>query len=187
MACSTRPSTGCKMRKVAILGHSFVSRLRFESPMEMAGIEISKYGSPGAKVSNIMQRSVWQEFIEYQPEFTLLLLGGNDIDENTVPSELGREIAELARKVEELTGGKCHIMSIEPRLQPRDITPGRYKTVKNAVNRCLGRLPDSKSRFHGMAMENEDLGRDGVHLHAAGNDKLLRRLIELIEEYFGVT
>lgn len=174
-----------EMRKVAILGHSYVSRLRFDSPMKMPWFELAKYGSPGAKVSNIMQRPVWEEFIDYQPEFTLLLLGGNDINENTIPSELGREIAELALTVEELTGGACHIISIEPRLQPRGITPRRYKTVKNAVNRCLGRLPDSKFRFHGMGIENEDLGSDGVHLNAEGSDILLHRLIELIEECLG--
>lgn len=172
-------------RKVAILGHSYVSRLRFDSPMNMPWGEISKYGFPGAKVSNVMQRPDWQDFIAYQPDFTLLLIGGNDINDSSRPSELGREITAFALKVEELTRGACHIMSIEPRLNPRDITPCRYKTVKNAVNRCLGRLPDSKYRFHGMGIENEDLGSDGVHLNAVGNDKLLHRIIEIIQECLG--
>ena len=167
-------------KKIAILGHSYVSRLRFTSPLKVPGFEVRKFGSPRAKVTNIMERPVWEECIPYRPDYTLLLLGGNDINVNTKPSDLGREISNLTLKVEELTGGVCHLINIESCLQPRDILPDRYKTI-----RCLGRYVHLKHRVTGMGMETDDLGQDGVHLSAEGNEKLLQLLLQQCHDFFG--
>lgn len=172
------------VRRVAILGHSYVSNLEFRSPLTTVCFEIRKFGSPGAKITDITERKAWQDMLIYRPELTLLVLGGNDINQDTTPSELGRKIKDLALEVEWLTGGVCLILNIEPRLQPRDISVRCYTSMRHAVNRCLGRLPDSKYRLRGMAIRNEDLARDGVHLNPAGNERLLRRIIEIIEKFW---
>lgn len=182
MQSTSQASSSDPVRKVGILGHSYVNRLPFESPLQLPSFEVRKFGSSGAKVSNITQRSVWYSFLDYKPDLVLLMLGGNDINVNTQTTSLCHEIKNLAIMIEELTGANCMIMNIEPRLQPRDISPDLYNTYKNAVNRSLGRIPDSKSRIRGMGIEKEDLCHDGVHLSVIGNEKLMKRLLAICNE-----
>lgn len=173
-ASSSRPSM-----KIAVLGHSYVNRLDFVSPLNLPWCVLRKFGAPGATVSSIKHSSAWENCIHYRPDVILLVLGGNDIKFNTSPRKLSREIISLALELEEAIHCQCHIFSIEPRLKPRGLTSDHYNTIKNAVNRGLGRHPNSKSRFHGIGVAQEDLGSDGVHLSLEGNKKLFRRIVEV--------
>ncbi|KAK3888373.1 hypothetical protein Pcinc_007573 [Petrolisthes cinctipes] len=186
MQFSTSQASSDPVKKVVILGHSYVRRLPFTSPLQLPWFEVRKFDSPGAKVSNITQRSEWMRCMEYRPDIVLLVLGGNDINVDTKPNELSHKIKDLALLIEELTGADCLILSIEPRLQPRDISSGQYNTITRSVNRLLGRMLDSKSRFRGSGLQKEDLGYDGVHLSLEGNQKLFKKLINICKYFWGI-
>ncbi|KAK3885041.1 hypothetical protein Pcinc_010695 [Petrolisthes cinctipes] len=177
MQFSTSQASSDPVKTVGILGLSYVRRLPFASPLQLPWFEVRKFDSPGAKVSNITQRSEWMRCMEYRPDIVLLVLGGNDINVDTKPNEFSHKIKDLALLIEELTGADCLILSIEPRLQPRDISSGQYNTTTRSVNRLLGRMLDSKSRFWGSGLQKEDLGYDGVHLSLEGNQQLLKNLL----------
>ena len=110
------------------------------------------------------------------------MLGGNDITSETSLSDLAQAIEALALQVEELTGGAVIILTVENRLQARNLSVERYKAIKNSTNRWLRKvLPNTKARCHPCGVMDGHLGPDGVHLNEAGNAALLETIIKLAE------
>lgn len=94
--------------------HSYVSRLDFVSPLDLLWSEIWKFRSLSGKVSGIQQSSACERCIEFSPDLSLLVLGGNDINFSAGPRLHAHEIKSLAFLLEEVTGSHCHILSNEP-------------------------------------------------------------------------
>ena len=183
-----KPSRGtydCPINKVAIFGHSYVHRLFIEKPVIHPGIAFRKFSLPGARVDNIRNHHIFADLVNYQPDLTFLVIGGNDINSNTVPRDLAHAIQDLCQDIETQAGGRCIIIGIEKRTNPRNISEADYRRVKNAVNRWLHRqLPYAKRRFEPMAMTTEDLAWDGVHMTPAGSEKLFERLVTITLAHF---
>ena len=173
------------MKKVTTFCHLYVNRLFIERPVSHPGVFFRKFSLPGATVNNIRSAAIFQELTTYQPDLTFLVIGGNDIQTDTVPRDLANHIQDLCKEIEEVTGGHCIIIGIEKRSQPRNISEADYRRVKNAVNRWLHRqLPYTKTRFEPMAMVSEDLAWDGVHMTREGNERLFGRLVNLTTAHF---
>lgn len=171
------------IKKAAILGHSYVSRFFIDRPVYHPWFRLLKFSAPGAKVGDIRERPVWQEFLLYKPELTFLVLGGNDLCEETQPLSLAREIVDLSREIEESTGGRCVIVGIESRTSPRGLTPARYNKIKNSVNRGIRRLPFGSTRYVPMEMSKDELW-DGVHLNPTASQDLFHRLVHHARRHF---
>ena len=170
------------IKKIAIAGHSYVSRLNITEPVYQPWFTVRKFAAPGATVSSFPTSRAWVDLGRYRPDFTYLILGGNDIHRNTNVRQLVTELADLTLKVEDHTGGRCHIVGIEARSAPRDISPDRYRRIKNAVNRDLKRVPHILPRYCNMNMDPAH-SWDGVHLDRHGSQLLTDHLLTRVREY----
>ena len=180
------PEQAQGLKKIAIFGHSYTSRFRVDKPLLFPGHYLQLFDVPGGKVSTIKSTGKWQALLSYAPELTILMLGGNDITENTTPKDLALEIEQLVKEIEEATRGHCLIIGIESRVRPRGLSAETFNKIKNGVNRWLKRLlPYTRSRYHSMCMHKEELV-DGVHLTLAAQDNLFKRVIQISMEFFGV-
>ncbi len=173
------------IKRVALLGHSYVWRLFINKPMYHPDFILRKFPQPGGKVKTITDKPIWEEFLSYEPDLTVLVLGGNDIDSKTVPKQLAKEIESLVLEIEQKTGHTCLVIGIESRTRPRPpLTPVSYNKIKNAVNRWLRHiLPGTKNNFTAMGMKKDELCWDGVHLGIEGCINLFERLVVTIRNH----
>ncbi len=173
------------IKKVALLGHSYVSRLFVNKPIYHPDFILRKFPQPGGKVKTITEKPIWEEFLRYEPDLTVLVLGGNDIDSKTVLRQLAKEIESLVLEIEQKTGHTCLVIGIESRTRPRPpLTPVSYNKIKNAVNRWLRHiLPGTKDNFTAMGMKKNEMCWDGVHLAIEGCISLFERLVVTIRNH----
>ena len=166
------------IKKIALAGHSYISRLRLEQNLYAPSFIIRKFAAPGATVASFPSTQAWKDLVNYQPDVTFLILGGNDVNRETVPLHLAKGLADIALRLEAEAGGTVRVVGLEVRENPRDCSPDRFKRIRNAVNRALLRDKNIKSRFLPMYMDPADLDFDGVHLDSAGSRKLTKWLID---------
>ena len=172
------------LNKVAVLGHSYVKRLPEPSPTLARRLQFRFFPKGGAKAATIVNEPVFSELCDFQPDLTFLIIGGNDITENTVIPNLAEKIIGVAKDVEDKAGGHCLIMGIESRFALSDFT--QYNKIKNGINRYLRWKTDfSKTRYRPMEMSKEDLAADGVHLTPLGSQKLYDLIVRTAEKHLG--
>ena len=180
VATNTRP-----IKKIALAGHSYVTRLQITEPVYQPWFTVRKFAAPGATVASFPNSRAWADLGRYRPDFTFLILGGNDIRRDTKVRDLVTALADLTLRVEDHTGGRCHVVGLEARSVPRDISPDRYRRIKNAVNRDLKRVPHILQRYCCMNMDPAH-SNDGVHLDAYGSQQLMDHLLTRVREYLSV-
>lgn len=172
------------VKKVSILGHSFVKEIYVDKPIYHPFCIVRTFSQPGAKVNNIRESVAWQHHVEYKPDLTFLLIGGNDICHDTDIRTLAHGIEDLAREIE-ARSGKVIIIGLEKRTHPRNLSIERYTSIRNGVNRWLKRvLPWARDRHLAIQTSEEDLGPDGVHLKPAASERLFLRIMERAGEVF---
>ena len=170
-----------------ILAHSYVYALEPDRPEYEPGFAITSCAASGAKTTNLRYSPAWRRMREIDPDLTFLVIGGNDIDPDTVVKEVANNIKGLAQEIEEITGGFCVIIGVEYRLEnPRSgVTREVYGKIRNSINRYLSRnIRWTQNRFLALHTFEEDFQPDGVHLRPEASKKLLDRIIEEARKYF---
>ena len=177
-------------RKVAILGHSFVRNLPLPAgiPYGVGNENVAlsrRFFLPGATIESIQQGRVWQRFLEYRPNLTFLLIGGNDITSQSQPANIARAIITLAKRVRDLTCGEVKIITIENRPAPHRISAVRYNRQRTSINRYLKhRDPFTVGRLVFAEATDRD-SQDGVHLRDSAMEDLAHNLRWHIEQFAG--
>ena len=175
-------------RKVAILGHSFVRDLPLSAGSLLAGnsnriILRKKFFVPGATVPSIQGGRVWNRYLNFNPDLTFLLIGGNDISSNSSPPIIARSIINLAKKIKELTRGEVKIITVERRPVPRGITASCYNRQRTSINRYL-KHRDSFTKGRIVFSEARDSdSQDGVHLRESASCNLVNNIEWHIERF----
>ena len=164
-----------------------MARLRgARSLYQQGNLQVKRFAKPGGTVASFRQSSAWEALVAWRPDFTLLVIGGNDVREGVCVWTLVGQLADLVLEVEAATGGRCHIVGIESRDNPRGIAPTEFKRIKNAVNRGLKRVHRIKNRYTPMSFYHEYLSWDGVHLDDRGSERLLQHLLADVRRYYGI-
>ena len=175
------------IRKVAVLGHSYVRDLRLpaRTVIEESNLAIHyrNFFTPGATVTSIQTSSVWERLIAYKPELTFLLIGGNDITPESSPRNIARSIIAVAKRIKDETGGEICILTIERRPNPCGVSFFRYNQQRNSINRFLKhRDPFTKNRLIFSEARDGD-SQDGVHLRLRALDDLAYRIEQHSERF----
>lgn len=175
------------LRRVAILGHSYVSRFNRPDPqLFREGLQVELFPVPGAHVTDILTGPVFDACVAFQPDLVLLIIGGNDITPITEGKVLANRIADVAREIEEKAGGHCKIVGVESRTKPRGMEADLFKRIKNSVNRNLRmRIAFTSARFVPMSMSTDDLEDDGIHLTPWGSYQLFNYLMGMASAHLG--
>lgn len=173
------------LKKVVLFGHSYVKYLPTDprpvtlpdNPKE--AFTVKPVYVSGGRVATVRQTEEFQFVLDYKPDVTYLIFGGNDIDKQTHPKTLAQHREQLAQEIESRTGGIVRIVGIESRTNPWYVTPEEFNKIKNSINRFLKKVfPWSKVRYSSMNMSKEELTCDGVHLNREGCQALVKRLVE---------
>ena len=173
------------IKKVAIFGHSYVRYFYIDRQVYHPEFTLCKFAVPGGKVGTIRNTEVWNSLIQYKPDLTIILLGGNDIASNTVPRDLAHSLEGLVLDIEALTGGGTILLGIEHRTIPRGVSADTYRKIRNSVNRWLRAvLPVTKPRFRPIGVRQTELDFDGVHLNPTASEDLFQRIVFLARDYF---
>ena len=168
---------------VALLGHSYVRNL-FRGPyLVKEPYVFHNLGVRGATLDNIEGSEAWERLQILFPSLTIILIGGNDINPTTQPRELATRIQALAQRVEEVTGSRVLICTIEVRLRPRGVSHQQFNAVKNATNRWLRRvLPYTKARCHPCGVKADHIGLDGIHLNEVGLARMMDTMFAMTRD-----
>ena len=175
-------------RKVAILGHSFVRDLPLKAGSLLAGdsnkvVLRKKFFVPGATVPSIRGGRVWDRFLNFKPDLTFLLIGGNDITTNSSPPIIARSIISLAKEIKELTTGEVKIITVERRPVPRGVTASCYNRQRTSINRYL-KHRDSFAKERIVFSEARDgNSQDGVHLRESALCNLMNNIEWHIQKF----
>lgn len=172
------------LREIVIFGHSYVNHLQVRDPIIGQGLFLRCLGRGGAKVATIRSDGIWERLLRDRPALTFLVLGGNDITPESDLVQLAQDIEDLAKEIEDKTGGHCKIVGVEKRTNPRGMSSARFNAARNGVNRRLKRqLKFARTRYMSMEMNEQELW-DGVHLKREANDRLLSLLVTKACEHF---
>ena len=155
-----------------------------DDPVQRPTFYIKQFAVPGGTVASVQRGKVWDKLIQFRPDLIFLVIGGNDISLSTDVTVLAKEIENLAKRIEECTGGYCKIVGLEHRTHPHDMNADEYTKAKNAVNLRLRRqLYWARQRYMGMGMYREDLW-DGVHLGTGACQRVLDYFLDVARSYF---
>ena len=165
-----------------ILGHSFVRDLPLSAGGPLNGdinkvVLRRKFFVPGATVASIQSGRVWERFLNYKPDLTFLLIGGNDITTHSLQTNIARSIILLAKRVVELTGGEVKIITVERRPVPRRVSPISYNRQRTSINRFLKHRDPFTVRRLVFSEATDHDSHDGVHLR----DRASHDLVNIVE------
>ena len=173
------------VRKVAILGHSFVRYLPVTREIYRPFFQFTALACPGATVESLPLTQEWSRLSVLKPSLTFIIIGGNDIKPGIEPKDLAHKIEDLAQRVKEITGGEVKIFGIEKRVGPRGLTADRFNQLRNAVNRWLKRhIIFTRDRYLSMDTNHTSFARDGVHLNIPASDALFKKIHDVSVEFF---
>lgn len=176
--------------KMAVLGHSYVSRLRdvyrepvetFDSPQGKRGFSVRLFGVSGGIISTIKSTEAWRGLIRYQPRITYVLLGGNDLQPSSKAPVIGQSLINLAQDIERETGGICKVLSIERRQRVRShgglFSEANFNSLSNYTNLWLAR--HARRHYISIKFSVRNLDSDEVHLKAAASARLWVKIRDL--------
>ena len=173
------------IKKVAIFGYSYVKYFFIDRPIYHPDFVLKKFAVPGGRVDTIRSTDKWQALLNYKPDLTILLLGGNDIRVDTVPRDLAHSLEELVLEIEAQSGGSTLLLSIEHRTNPRGLSAVKYRQIKNSVNRWIRScIPITKARYRPIGTRQTELDFDGVHLDPTACERLFQRIVGLARDWF---
>lgn len=151
---------------VAVVGHSLVPN----SIGSVNGANIKIFRSPGALVSTFDSNHVLTEVLNWPHDLTILFLGGNDIKDGCIASQITNHIKDLIEKIH--TNCQSHIafVLIEHRNPPPrnrfGVTASQYNRVANSINNRLKREYKRTSYVQFLSVGAKPFQQgttDGVH------------------------
>ena len=115
----------------------------------------------------------------------MILIGGNDIKQDTVVKELQYKLTKFCKLIEEVTQVPSKVFMIEPRLKFRGVDFDTYNKIRNSLNRNLQHkekrlFPD---RIVVTPLQFEYLAVDGVHPRPVGLAKLVFRMKRVVGSF----
>ena len=175
-------------KKIAVLGHSYVRDLPLPAGSTIPGnvndiVLRKRFYKPGATVDNLQEGRVWEKFLEYKPDLTILIIGGNDITADSSPPNIARRIIDLAKRIKELTEGEVRIVSIERRPTPRGLSARRYNRQRNSINRFLKHRDNFTAGRLIFSEATDGDSQDGVHLKESASHNLVKLIEDQIDKF----
>lgn len=210
-------------RKVMIVGHSYVTRMvklmklkQEVSHQEMItadrGATIRFFGVSGATVRDFCfekydstrskERQIcrfWEQMEEFKPNITVILLGGNDLLQNTEACAVKEDFWLLYERITTVTPGSVIWVSIECRthvteaqadmgegnpLHPKYVTQEKYDQKRRSINLFMARRMSSWARSYFLHLNHDEVFgsaegymSDGIHM----GDYLLKLLWRKIQ------
>ena len=172
--------------KVAVPGHSYVTRLLSHHdglPYPVVGahayIDLEGFYKPGATIQSFQSNVALSNLVEFSPNMTFMLLGGNDIHAACSPRQIVTEMECLTQKIMESTGGIVRWAQIEDRTKVRGMEPDQYVKIKKGIYRICGRSLLMGERMFRLPYNVSELD-DGVHPNKDGVRHLSDSLISII-------
>lgn len=179
------------MDRVAIVGHSFISRLHsalrnnvnFPDSFNIAGCDIRCYGRSGGTVNSLSNDiGLTQFLILFQPRVVILQIGGNDLS-SVAPETLAYRIVDFTSYLKDnFNVQQVYVCELFRRLSPRFISPNEYEHNRQVVNNMLKTIFEDSSDLHFwkhlrlMYSPFNIFNDDGVHLSMIGLQKFYRSL-----------
>ncbi len=173
-------------KAVIVLGHSLVPR----SIGTVNGANIEILRSPGAKVYSFTTNPVLSKILNIPHDFTILFLGGNDINDNCVPSVIAQDIQNVIEQIHSYCGSHIAFVLIEHREPPPNnrfnVTATSYNRIANNINNRLKRKLKNKPyvRFLSVGAKPFHHGTtDGIHFDRDTNNHLKLKLQNSIQRF----
>lgn len=164
-----------KMAKVALVGSSYVSRLEkfCEGDLKIPG-EVKFFGVSGMRADNIPQNKI-NEILIFKPDIVIILVGGNDICDNSSPNDIVKNIKNLVDELKENAVQFIYVSEILPRGKFKysvELTIERFNSQKKKINKKLQNFANASVISMKKIKYPEDYIRDCVHLNDSGQKKL---------------
>ena len=185
--------------KIVVFGHSFVPQLEHYCNhynfmnLRLSDVQVDFIGDSGLRLSDMDTFEL--QVRASQPQVIILILGENDISENTDILALSSRINEAAAKLSSWGGGVQVIVS---QLMPRFYLPSYwyfvqdYNTLAQNINFQLFSQPAPpliRHWSHDFICEGQTLNFSnsrhffsckGVHLNRQGNERLAKSLVKAL-------
>lgn len=156
------------VKSVALVGHSLLPH----SIGPVHGASVRVFRSPGARVSNFENNSILFQVLNWRHDFTILFLGGNDINDDCVPSKITSDIVTVVEQIHTYCSSDIAIVLIEHRNPPSNnrfnVTAANYNRIANSINNKLKKKFKSRSyvRFLSVGAKPFQYGvADGIHFN----------------------
>ena len=176
-------------KRITFIGHSYVRDLALLGHQNLlidnVQYEVQYIASPGATFQTFLQRpALFQRLQATKPDFTFVILGGNDLKMNGNLQDILDDCEDFYRMVETYVPNSIVIASeIENRFYPPNNkwkwTPGAFDEMRRCFNEWLKKTPFKHHllKIQGPhLLDHEENYRDGVHLSHVGMDKYLKIL-----------
>ena len=169
--------------KVLLVGHSHVVWLEHYlrgAPQNfgLSEVEISYLGVRGGRVATFKNKL--DEVARLAPDIIIMHLGGNDLESDRPPQQVGMELYELAKDYKKLGVKHVTVCKIIRRAQWRHLSVNEGNARVIIINEFLSAVCDGYReiyswRHRGLWQPDNGIFReDGVHLNDLGNYKLYK-------------
>lgn len=167
------------MKKIAIVGHSFVRRMPY--PRLGRRTVVKKFGFGGAIARSFADSAIYESLLEFRPDIAYFQIGGNDINRYSDPDLIADDILEIVRPLLH-SMATVFIGEIEPRMKPRNMREYEYNSQRWRINHRLEieteinfvQFPSRMRRY---------LSNDGVHYTDIGYDIFTEVIEDAIMRY----
>ena len=181
---------------VAIIGHSYVSRLEMfasehehhniRSDLNLRQCEVHWLGNRGGKVKKVLRYDL-MAIDAIRPDVAIVHLGGNELDNGDDPETVAASLVHLAGRLKDHGCQLVYLCSVLPRPRPKFSSQQQFQTAADHFNDHLKIILDHRPghkqdkefqniKFwqHRRFRENElnVHDRDGVHLNDLGQKRL---------------
>jgi hypothetical protein len=171
---------------IGLLGHSMVGRVRPflpENPTSYS--ELRCFGQSGGVLQVNGQFEfdgtyAFKRWIKYQPDLTLFMLGGNDIDDSTNVNDLLVHYKTLVSKIQ--WPGTFVIIQVERRFRMKyGGNVEFYNFKRELLNNIIAKEFPNQYLSTYLYMEAESSrDSDGVHLTESANQEFAKQIVEKI-------
>ena len=151
---------------ISIVGHSLVPR----SVGGVTGSEIRIFRSPGAKVSRFESDPTLASVLDWSHDLTILFLGGNDINDDCIPSEIARDLQHVIELIHNRCNSSIALILIEKRNPTPNnrfnVTAASYNRIASNINNRLKRSYKNKPYVRFLSVGAKPFQQrlpDGVH------------------------
>ena len=177
---------------VLIIGHSYVRDVK-RSAIFPADYNAEYLFKPGATFETFLNsyHNV-EDFIDFEPAFVVVVLGGNDLSCYSVSKVKSNSIKFFTFLKNTFSSARLLVTQIEPQfyhLNNRFTSPENYRNKSNIINRFWARQTHNHTfnliTVQGpLALTQRDLYRsDGVHLNEHGLTLLVTRMVTVIAKF----
>ena len=162
--------------KVALVGDSLIKRI----PNNMLLPNMKKFGKGGAKAEFFLQSEEMIQALNYQPQVTFILIGGNDIRHGCSPKTIFDNIMAIRSKFVGI-GSIVKVIEIPYTSKPRGMNSDEFRSIQNSINKKLRRHTKETVCLGGINLIKTYLDIDGVHLKYQGIKNLVNRIIFVVD------